>query len=113
MGALDLCLSVCVRSRAHTGFVGEQAALNALGDCLFDGKADRAADDCGGVERALEDEREGLGNILNAADNNNKSAEYIQDRHDGHELLGNRSNAVSTANEDKRADNSNYCTHDP
>ena len=40
-----------------------------------------------GVERALEDEREGLRNILNAADNNNKSAEYIgQDRHDGHEL---------------------------
>ena len=48
---LHVCHSVCVRSRAHTGFVGEQAALDALADSGLERVAEAAADDCIRLER--------------------------------------------------------------
>ena len=90
-----------MRSRAHTGFVGEQAALDALADSGLERVAEAAADDCIRLERVLEDHAEGLGNEPDAHDEDGKASENVEHRHDGDELLCDERDALDAAEEDK------------
>ena len=56
MGAGDIGQSVCMGSRTHTGFVGEQAALCALRNSDLKSSTDAAADDGLGSKCILEDQ---------------------------------------------------------
>ena len=56
--------SVRMRGRAHTCFVGKQAALDTLADSGLECIAEAAADDGIGLERVLEDQAESLGNEI-------------------------------------------------
>ena len=113
MRGLDLRLCVSMGSRAHTGFIGEQAALYALADRLLNRIAEAAADDSGRIEGILENEAEGFGDILDAAYENDKSADNIDDSHDGDYLFRDRGNALDAANEYYGGDSRDHQTDDP
>ena len=98
----DVRHRVCVRGRAHTGFIGEQAALCALADRLLDRKADRAADDGVGLEGVFEDHAEGFRNVFRADYQHDDAADEVQRRHDGYQLFGDCTDALQTADEDQR-----------
>ena len=101
VGILDVGESVGVRCRAHSGLVGEKAALNALTDCGFKSIAYASADESGGIKGIFEDKTEGLGNVFYANDEHDKSAKEIKHRHYGHHLFGYRADALNTADKDE------------
>ena len=113
MGVLHVGLRVGVGRGAHTGLVGEQAALGALGDSGLEGVAEAAADDGLGLEGILEDHAEGGGDILDAADQNGQTAQQEDARHDGHQLFSDSRQTLHAAQEDDRADDHQHDTHDP
>ena len=113
MRAVNIRKGVGVRGGTHTGLVGEQAALGTLGDGDLEGCAHAAADDGLGLESVLEDHAEGRGDVLDAHDQNDQTAEQEDGRHDGDELLRDRGEALHAAEEDERADRDEDDTDDP
>ena len=113
VGVGHIGLGVGVGSGAHTGFIGEQAALGALADGGFQGIADAAADDGAGVKGILEDHAEGLGNVPDADCQNHQRTQQEDSGHNGHQLFGDGSQTLHAAQEDNGADDDQHDTHDP
>ena len=113
VGILDVGLRVGVRRGAHTGLIGEQAALGALGDRGLEGVADTAADDGLGLEGILEDHAEGGGDVFDAGAEDHQTAQQEDTGHNGDQLLGDGGKTLHTAQEDDGADDDQDDTHDP
>ena len=111
--AVNIREGVGVRGGAHTGLVGEQAALGTLGDRGLDGVAEAAADDGLRCEGILEDHADGGGDVLDADDQDDQAAEQEDSRHDGDDLLRDGGEALYAAKEDERADRDEDDTDDP
>ena len=99
MRILNVSLRMRMRGGTHTGFVGEQAALCALGYGLLYGYAERTADDGLGLKRIPEDHAESFGNLGDIGEEYNKTAKEIERSHNGDELFGNGSKTIHTAKE--------------
>ena len=113
VGAGHVGLRVGVGRGAHTGLIGEQAALGTLTDGGLDGVAEAAADDGLGLEGVLEDHGEGGGDVLDAADQNGKAAQQKDTGHDGDDLLRHSGKALHAAQKDDGADHHQHDAHDP
>ena len=113
VGILDVGLRVGVRRGAHTGLIGEQAALRALGERDLQRRAEAAADDGLRSEGIPEDHAEGRGDVLDAGDEDDQSAGQENSRHDGHDLLGHGGEALHAAEEDEAADGDEHHADDP
>ena len=113
MGVLDIGHGVGMRGGAHTGLIGEQAALDALADGLLQREADAAADDGVGHECILEDHADGLRDVLDAGDQHDQAADEVQTCHDGHQLLGNGADALYAADQDQHGNEGNNQAGDP
>ena len=111
--AVNIREGVGVRGGAHTGLVGEQAALGTLRNRGLDGVAEAAADDGLGLEGILEDHADGGGDVLDADDQDDQAAEQEDSRHDGDDLLRDGGEALYAAKEDERADRDEDDTDDP
>ena len=111
--ALDVRERVGVGGRTHTGLIGEQAALCTLRNGGLDGIAEAAADDGLRSEGILEDHADGSGDILDARDENDETAEQEDRGHDGNDLLGDGGEALHAAEEDEAADGDEHETDDP
>ena len=110
---LDVGLRVGVRGGAHTGFIGEQAAFYALTDGGFQRVADAAADERVGDKGIFEDHADGLGDVADACDEDDESADEVQCRHDGDDLLRHGRDALHAADKDERAHRRDYHSDDP
>ena len=73
-GLFDVGQRVGVRRGAHTGLIGEQAALSALGDGDLQRRAEAAADDGLRGKGIPEDHAEGRGDVLDAGDEDDQAA---------------------------------------
>ena len=113
MGSFDVSKCMCMRGGTHTCFVGEETALCTLADRGLECVADAAADDCLRNERVLEDHAERCGEILDAADDEDQTAEEVETCHEGHDLFGEGSDTVNAADEDERGDCRYEDTDDP
>ena len=102
-----------MRSGAHTRLIGKQPALDPLADRRFQRIADRAAEDCRGIECILKNEAEGLRQVFCANDQHGKAAEQIQNRHDGHDFLRDRADALHPADENEGGDGAQQKPDDP
>ena len=111
VGVLHIGLGVGVGGGAHTGLVGEQAALGALADGGLDGIAEGAADDGLGLEGILEDEGKGSGDILDAHHQDTHSAHQEDDGHHGHHLLGDSGQTIHAAQKDEAAEDDQHHAH--
>ena len=111
--ALDVRERMGVGGRTHTGLIGEQAALCTLRNGGLDGIAEATADDGLRSEGILEDHAEGRGDILDARDENDETAEQEDRGHDGNDLLGDGGEALHAADEDEAADGDEHETDDP
>ena len=72
---LHVGLSVGMGGGAHTGLVGEQTTLGALRDGLLDGVAERTAHDGLRLKGVLEDHAEGGGDVPDAEDQDDQTAQ--------------------------------------
>ena len=104
----DVGERVGVGRGAHTGLVGEQAALRALGDGELDGVAEAAADDGLRLKGVAEDHGEGLGNVLDTDNEHDEAAEEEHRRHEGHDLFRHGRKALHAAEENERADDDQH-----
>ena len=98
---------------AHTGLVGEQAALCTLADGGLEGVTQAAADDGVGGEGVAEDHSEGFRDVLNTADEQHQAAQQIDAGHDRHQLFGDGGDAVDAAQEDEAGDCGDQQADDP
>ena len=99
--------------RAHTGLVGEQTTLGALRDGLLDGVAESAAHDGLRLKGVLEDHAEGGGDVPDAEDQDDQTAQQEDCRHNGDDLFRNGGQPLNAAQEDDAADDDQRHTHDP
>lgn len=113
VGVLHVGLSVGMGGRAHTGLVGEQAPLGALGNGLLDGIAEGAAHDGLGLKGILEDHADGGGEILDAEDEDDEAAQQEDCRHNGDDFFRNGGQPLNAAQENDAADDDQRHTHDP
>ncbi len=113
VGVLYVGLCVGMGGGAHTGFIGEEAALCALRNGLLEGCADSAADDGLRHKRILEDHTEGGGEVGNACGEDDNTAHEEESCHNGNDLLGNGSKTLNAAEEDYCANNNQHKTHNP
>ena len=90
-----------MRGRAHTGFVGEQAAGHAEAHGLLYGNAGRAAQHCAGVEGRSKNVDEHARQVAPVAHQHRQAAHDVQQGHHRHQLFGHRHNALHTAQEDE------------
>ena len=111
--AVNIREGVGVRGGAHTGLVGEQAALGTLRNRGLDGVAETAADDGLGLEGILEDHADGGGNVLDADDQDDQAAEQEDGRHDGDDLFRDGGETLHAAEEDEAADRDEDDADDP
>ena len=109
----NACERVSVGRGAHTGLVGEQAALGTLGDRGLDGVAEAAADDGLRLKGVLEDEADGLGGVLDAGNEHDETADKEHGRHDGDDLFRHGRKALYAAEEDESADSDEDEADDP
>ena len=86
---LHVGLSVGMGGRAHTGLVGEQTTLGALRDGLLDGVAERTAHDGLRLKGVLEDHAEGGGDVPDAEDQDDQTAQQEDCRHNGDDFFRN------------------------
>jgi len=98
---------------AHTGFIGEQAALCALAEGDLQRRAEAAADYGLGLKGILEYHAEGGGDVLDARYEYRKAAYEEYGRHYGHYLLGNGGKALHAAKEYEAADSHQHGAHYP
>ncbi len=111
--SLDIGLCVCVGSRTHTGFIGEEAALGALRNGFLQRCADSAADDGLRHKCILEDHSDGCGEIRDTGEKNDDTADEEKTCHNGNDLFGDGCKALNAAQEDNSADNYENKTHNP
>ena len=104
MGVGHVGLCVCVGGGAHTGLIGEQAALGTLTDSGLDSVAEAAADNGLRLESILEDHGESSGDVGDAGHQDGQTAQQEDSGHDGNDLLSNGGQTLHTAQEDNRAD---------
>ena len=112
VGVFHIGHSMCMRSGSHACFVGEQAALSALGE-RGDNAEGHTADGSLRVERALENQRERCRQLADVCDDDGKTADEVNDRHDGDKLLGDGCDARNAAEEDEAAYDDDCKAHDP
>ena len=113
MGLGHVGLSVCVGRGAHTGLIGEQAALCALADGRLDGIAEAAADNGLRLERILEDHGNGSGDIGDTGHQHYQTAQQENAGHDRDDLLGHRGQTLHAAQENDGADGHQHDAHHP
>ena len=113
MGILDVGQRMGMGGGAHTGFVGEQAALCALRNCNFNGCTKATADNGLGLECILEDHCEGGGNVLDPHNQNEQTAQQEQCRHNGDDLLSDGGQTADTAQEDDGTDDNQHNAYNP
>ena len=113
MRIFDVGERVGVGRGAHTGLVGKEAALRALGDGELDGVAEAAADDGLRLKGIAEDHGKGLGNVLDANDKHDEAAEEEYRRHERHDLFRHGRKALHAAEEDEGADDDQHDADDP
>ncbi len=102
MGLFYVRHGMCVRRGAHTGLIGEEAALDALADGGLEGITNAAADEGVGLEGVAEDHADGLGELLRLADENNKAADQIENRHYRDKFLRHSRDTLDAADENER-----------
>ena len=110
---LHVSLSVGMGGGAHTGLVGEQTTLGALRDGLLDGVAERTAHDGLRLKGVLEDHAEGGGDIPDAEDQDDQTAQQKDCRHNGDDFFRNGSQPLNAAQENDAADDDQRHAHDP
>ena len=110
---LHVSLSVGMGGGAHTGLVGEQTTLGALRDGLLDGVAERTAHDGLRLKGVLEDHAEGGGDIPDAEDQDDQTAQQEDCRHNGDDFFRNGSQPLNAAQENDAADDDQRHAHDP
>ena len=79
----------------------------------LEGRAEAAADDGLGLEGVLEDQAEGLRDMLDAHHQHGDGAHQEDGGHGGHQLLGDGAASVDAAQEDEGADHHQDDAHDP
>ena len=87
--------------RAHTGFVGEQAAGNTEADSFLNADADSATHDSLGSKSTHEDGLQSRQDILGIHTDGDECAANVEDGHDGNQLLSDGSDALDTAQENE------------
>ena len=90
-----------MRCGAHTGLIGEKSSLNALADCGFEGISDASADYSGGIKGILEDKTEGFGYVFDTDAQHYKSADEVENGHNGNHLFGDGAYAADASDEDE------------
>ena len=98
-------------SGTQTGFVGEDAAGNALLHAHKEA-AHHAAGKGGGVERTLKDGGEHSGHPVDAQHDQTDAQHDVQHRHHRHQLFGNTADALETADQDQPDDDADRDTDD-
>ena len=99
--------------RAHTGLVGEQTTLGALRDGLLDGVAERTTHDGLRLKGVLEDHAEGGGDVPDAEDQDDQTAQQEDCRHNGDDFFRNGSQSLNAAQENHGTDHHQRHAHDP
>ena len=99
--------------RAHTGLVGEQTTLGALRDGLLDGVAERTAHDGLRLKGVLEDHAEGGGDVPDAEDQDDQTAQQEDCRHNGDDFFRNGGQPLNAAQENHSTDHHQHPAHDP
>ena len=94
----DACRSSSVRRRAHAGFVGEQAAL----DAQHHDRSRKTAENRREVEGGFENVRKRLRKQVQVRDRNTKAQNKVCNGHDRHEHRGNNADALRTAENNGR-----------
>lgn len=102
---LDLGQRVSMRGRAHTSFVGEQAACHTKPDRLADRDAGHAARHRLRIKGEDEDLRKGRTEVPPINGKYDERAEDIQDSHHRHDLFRHSGDALLAAEEDDRREN--------
>ena len=93
-----------VRGGAHARLVAEQAAGHAVAHGFLDARADDAARGGGGIERAHEDHLQSRDDVGGVGQQDDKPAEQVEGRHDGHDLFGKGGDAPHAAEEHERGE---------
>ena len=93
----------------ETRFVGEDTALKTH---LY-GNANAAADNSGRGERKLEYRNDDIVNKLDVDKEDNQSADYVHNAHNGNELFRNGGNALDTADGNQSGNNGEENADDP
>ena len=96
-------------SRTHTSLIREQTACHTITNRFLYGDTDQPAGRSGRVECADKDQLERMAKISDVPKDDDKRGDDIEDRHDRDHLLGNRSNPLNPAEEDKRRRHCNHC----
>jgi len=96
---------------AHTGLIGEQAAGHAEAHGFLDGHADDTAHNGLGGERTHEDGLESRQDLAGVHADGDQCAANVEHCHDGHQLLGDGSDALHAAQENEGGNGGEHQTH--
>ena len=109
---VNLCYRMRMWGRTHTSFVGEQAAGNAVLDCGGYRNAGEAAQSSARIERADKDLTERFREVADVHDDQNQSAQDVEDCHDWNQFLSYGRDTADAAQEDKASQNCYDDTND-
>ena len=110
---VNLCYRMRMWGRTHTSFVGEQAAGNAKLDRGGYRNAGEAAQSSTRIERADKDLTERFREVADVHDDQNQSAQDVEDCHDWNQFLSYGRDTADAAQEDKASQDSDDDTNDP
>ena len=103
----DNRLCVCMGRGAHARLIGEESALDSLADCGLQRISQPAADKRFGVECIFEDARECLGDVLDAACQDDEPADDVQKCHERHHLLCDNRDSLDASRENREGQQGN------
>ena len=99
------------RSRAHAGFVGEQAPGEAVAAGHGDGAADEAAAHGPGAEGGADDDPDGLAHHVGIHDQYDQAAQEVEQRHKRHQHLRNPGDGLDATDDHQRHQHAEHDGH--